>query len=113
MKALAFVVLQPGCLQRLSRKNLKRRTVRLLTRLLTQQTRSPTHLCVKRRTVFSRSPLALRVNGYYGQTNKERSLTTDEETETETETEVNSKNTCCRERRQNENLRDCKFKGIV
>ncbi len=37
----------------LSHKNHKRRRLRLLTRLLTQQTLSSTHLCVKRRTVFS------------------------------------------------------------
>ncbi len=72
MKALAFAVLWPGCQQRLSWKNQKRRTVSLLTRLLMQQTCSSTHLCVKRRAVFLWSLLALRVNSYYGRTNGEK-----------------------------------------
>ncbi len=48
MKALAFAILQPECRWRLSRENHKRRRVRLLT----QQTRSSIHLCVKQHTVF-------------------------------------------------------------
>ncbi len=64
-KPAAFAVLRLGCQQRLSRKNHKRRTVRLLT----QQTRSSTHLCVKRRTVFL---LTLWVNSYRDWTNKEK-----------------------------------------
>ncbi len=46
MKALALAVLRTGCRQRLSWKNHKQCTVRLLTRLLSQQTRSSSHLCV-------------------------------------------------------------------
>ncbi len=65
-------VLRPECRQRLSWKNHKRRTVRLLTRLLTQQSCSSTHLCVKRHTVFFWALLVLQVNGYYGQTNKKK-----------------------------------------
>ncbi len=53
MKALVFAVLRPGFWHRLSWKNHKWRTVRLLTRLLTTPTRFPTHLCVRRHTVFS------------------------------------------------------------
>ncbi len=73
---IMYDVLRPGCLQWLSRKNRKCRTVQLLARLLTQQTHSSTHLCVKR-ACFLWSLIALRVNG-------KRLMTTDEETETET-----------------------------
>ncbi len=67
-KPAAFAVLRPGYRWWLSQKNHQRRTVRPLT----QQTRSSTHLSVKRRAVFFRSLLAFRVNGYYGRTNKEK-----------------------------------------
>ncbi len=47
------------------------------------------------------------VNGYYGQTNKEKTTMT---MKPETETEARSQKHTCHERQQNENLRNCNFK---
>ncbi len=70
MKACSICSIWPGCWQRLSPKNHKWRTVWLLTRLLTQQTRSSAHLCVKQRAVFSSLCWRHEINGYYGRRNK-------------------------------------------
>ncbi len=110
-KPAAFAALRPGCQRQLSRKTHKRLTVRLLT----QQTRSAAHLCVKRRAVFSGLCWRCEWTVTVAKQTKKRSVTTDDETETETE--VSSKNIPaiidyrhpCHERQRNENLWDYNF----
>ncbi len=72
----AFAVLRPGCLWSLSRQNHKRRTVRLLTSVLTRQTRSSTRLCVKQRVVFSSLCRRCESTVTTAEQTKKRSMTT-------------------------------------